>query len=140
MSRHLTQCDHVIKYISSTSEILSGSKLWNFQHFFSIVTKRNTHTESDVHNFCFVSFISVWINSLKSPNFNESGDIIYTLFGHVQWSLSLLVQDMVQGWQSIGHKTVRYSDRCATMTAVARTGGNLTANSDWRRFGSVAGY
>ena len=41
--------------------------------------------------------------------------------------------------REIGHKTMRYS-YASTMTAIAQKNGQITANSDWRRQGTVSGF
>jgi gamma-glutamyltranspeptidase len=49
-------------------------------------------------------------------------------------------QQIIQGLQKIGHETERLESAGSTVTGIARRGGKIYANADFRRGGITAGF
>jgi len=58
---------------------------------------------------------------------------------HFQYEYGVL-QQIIQGLQKIGHETERLESAGSTVTGIARRGGKIYANADFRRGGITAGF
>jgi len=54
--------------------------------------------------------------------------------------LLFVFQQIIQGLQKIGHETERLESAGSTVTGIARRGGKIYANADFRRGGITAGF
>lgn len=51
-----------------------------------------------------------------------------------------MFQQIIQGLQKIGHETERLISAASAVTGIARKGGKIYANTDFRRGGITAGF
>jgi gamma-glutamyltranspeptidase/glutathione hydrolase/leukotriene-C4 hydrolase len=58
---------------------------------------------------------------------------------HLQYEYGVL-QQIIQGLQKIGHETEKLESAGSTVTGIARRGGKIYANADFRREGITAGF
>ncbi|KAG8223925.1 hypothetical protein J437_LFUL003732 [Ladona fulva] len=86
-----------------------------------------------------VSIFNLWFNQTIKEAI-DSSRIHHQLFPmHLQYEHGFLKQN-VEGLRNIGHKMEKLKSAGSTLTAVAYDGKELTANSDYRRLGRIAGF